>query len=256
MVVGIEKFREYFKDFSGSYIIIGGTACDIILDDAGLTPRATKDIDIILVVEALKPEFVKQFWSFIKEGNYEQKEKSPDERKYYRFLKPANKEFPKQIELFSRIPDLLSLKEESHLTPIPVDDDISNLSAILLNEDYYSYILKHSTIEDELNIANTEALICLKAKAFLDMTARKTKDEQVDEKHIRKHKSDVFRMAVMLAPDNVFNLPDLIKTDMQAFADTVKNELPGKAIFKEMGLGNMDVKLVFDQLIKNFKLNE
>jgi len=139
---------------------------------------------------------------------------------------------------------------------IPVDDDISNLSAILLNEDYYSYILKHSTIEDELNIANTEALICLKAKAFLDMTARKTKDEQVDEKHIRKHKSDVFRMAVMLAPDNVFNLPDLIKTDMQAFADTVKNELPGKAIFKEMGLGNMDVKLVFDQLIKNFKLNE
>ncbi len=30
MVIGIDKFREYFKDFTGNYIIIGGTACDII----------------------------------------------------------------------------------------------------------------------------------------------------------------------------------------------------------------------------------
>ena len=35
MVIGIEKFREYFKAFADSYVIIGGTACDIILEDAG-----------------------------------------------------------------------------------------------------------------------------------------------------------------------------------------------------------------------------
>jgi hypothetical protein len=169
MVIGIDKFREYFKDFIGNYIIIGGTACDIILDDAGFTPRATKDIDMILIVEALTPEFVKQFWVFVKEAKYERKEKSTDKRKYYRFLNPENKEFPKQVELFSRIPDLLDLKEESHLTPIPVDDDISSLSAILLNEGYYNYTIDHSTVEDNIHIANTEALICLKAKAFLDM---------------------------------------------------------------------------------------
>ena len=122
MVIGIDKFKEYFKNFTGSYIIIGGTACDIILDDAGFTPRATRDIDMILIVEALKSEFVKQFWAFIKEADYERKEKSEDKRKYYRFLKPKNKEFPKQVELFSRIPDI-DLEEDTHLTPIPVDDD-------------------------------------------------------------------------------------------------------------------------------------
>ena len=42
MVIGIDKFREYFKDFPDSYVIIGGTACDIIIGAAGLTPRATK----------------------------------------------------------------------------------------------------------------------------------------------------------------------------------------------------------------------
>lgn len=31
MVVGIEKFREKLGAYSESYIIIGGTACDLIL---------------------------------------------------------------------------------------------------------------------------------------------------------------------------------------------------------------------------------
>lgn len=255
MVTGIDKFREYFKNFTSNYIIIGGTACDIILDNAGLTPRATKDIDMILIVEALTPEFAKQFWAFIKEANYERKEKSKDERKYYRFFNPENKEFPMQVELFSRIPGLLDHDEESHLTPIPVDDDISSLSAILLNKDYYNYTLKHSTVEDDINIANTEALICLKTKAFLDMTERKTKGEKVDSKNIRKHKTDVFRMATMLTAENTFELPDSIKTDLQNFSNMVKSELPDKAIFKEMGLANMDVEALFKQFLKNFNLN-
>lgn len=33
--------------------------------------------------------------------------KNEDERKYYRFMKPGNTEFPFQIELFARNPDLL-----------------------------------------------------------------------------------------------------------------------------------------------------
>lgn len=65
MVIGLNKFKEYFKQYPGNYVIICGTACDIIIGEAGFTPRATKDIDIILVVEALNADFVKQFWEFI-----------------------------------------------------------------------------------------------------------------------------------------------------------------------------------------------
>jgi len=60
---------------------------------------------------------------FIRDGEYQQKEKSKEERKYYRFINPKNKVFPQQIELFSKIPDLLDLDGEPHLTPIPVEDD-------------------------------------------------------------------------------------------------------------------------------------
>ena len=53
MVIGLDVFKKYFEAYPDNYVIIGGTACDLIIDDAGFVPRATKDIDIILVVEAL-----------------------------------------------------------------------------------------------------------------------------------------------------------------------------------------------------------
>jgi hypothetical protein len=254
MVRGIGIFRSYFENFTNNYIIIGGTACDIVIGRAGFNPRATRDIDIILVVEALTPTFVEQFWNFIKDGAYAKTEKNEGERKYYRFMKPANPEFPYQIELFSRLPDMLDEQEGTYLTPIPVEEDLSNLSAILMNQDYYNYVLEHSMQEEGIQRASIESLICLKSKAFLEMTERKEKGESVDDKHIRKHKGDVFRLSAMLTANDIFELPESIQIDMQAFADAVKNDLPDKAIFKEMGLGSTNPIAVLAQLVKNFNL--
>lgn len=50
MVKGIEKFREAFGAFADNYVIIGGTACDAVLSKTLVEPRATVDIDMILVV--------------------------------------------------------------------------------------------------------------------------------------------------------------------------------------------------------------
>lgn len=254
MVHGLSVFRNYFKNFADNYIIIGGTACDIIIDAAGFIPRATRDIDIILVVEALTPTFLAQFWDFIRMGQYEDTEENGSERKHYRFSKPQKTDFPYQIELFSRIPDLLEIPEGFHLTPIPADDDLSSLSAILMNDDYYNYTHLHCTQIDGLKRANIEALVCLKAKAYLDMVDRKKRGEKVDEKHIKKHRTDVFRLSVLLAGDAVFQLPQSIQADMQAFSNSVKEQLPDKAIFKEMGLGNIKSEVLFQQLKRSFGL--
>ncbi|MFV5702598.1 hypothetical protein ACM55F_12075 [Flavobacterium sp. XS2P12] len=254
MVRGLEIFRQHFKDFTDNYIIIGGTACDIIIDNIGLTPRATKDIDIILVIEALSPEFVVHFWEFIKQGNYGVKEKSEADRKYYRFQKPLVEEFPFQIELFSRVPDLLDLDEGTHLTPIPVDTEISSLSAILMDDDYYNFTIQHSQLDNGIHLANTEALIGLKAKAFLDYKIRKENGEKIDEKQLKKHKMDIFRLLLLLTPEDNFTIVGSIKSDIANFAEVVKDDLPDKQIFKEMGAGNVDVQDLFGQLIRTFNL--
>ena len=256
MVRGLEIFRQHFKDFTDNYVIIGGTACDIIIDNIGLTPRATKDIDIILVIEALSPEFVAHFWEFVKQGNYDVREKSEEDRKYYRFQKPQVEEFPFQIELFSRIPDLLDLDKGTHLTPIPVDTEISSLSAILMDDDYYSFTIQHSQFNNGIHLANTEALIGLKAKAFLDYKTRKENGEKIDEKQLRKHKMDIFRLLLLLTPEDNFTIAESIKSDITNFVEVVKDDLPDKQVFKEMGAGNVDVKELFELLIGAFNLTK
>ena len=256
MVRGLNIFKKYFEAYPDNYIIIGGTACDLILDEAGFIPRATKDIDIILIVEALNAGFVKQFWQFIVDGNYERKEKNEDERKYYRFMKPKNIKFPFQIELFARNPDLLDFDGQSYLTPIPVDDNLTSLSAIIMNDDYYHFMLEHSVLGNGLHLANIEALICLKAKAYLEITERIANGSKEDAKQLRKHKGDVFRLAVMLTGNDEFKLPESVKAHLQAFVDVITEELPDKAIFKEIGLNSISVENILKQLIKSFELND
>lgn len=252
MVRGLEKLKEYFKDYSENFIIIGGTACDILIDDAGFTPRATKDIDIILIVEALNPDFVGQFWHFVKDGDYERNEKGEENRQYYRFVKPSNAEFPFQLELFARNPDILDLNIDTHLTPIPVDDDLSSLSAILLDDIYYQFMIDHSLNTDGVQLANIEALICLKAKAYLDIAKRIKGGGSEDSKHLKKHKADVFRLAVMLTDSDLIDIPAPIKADMQQFIDEINDNLPPQQILKNMGLSNVKIESVLEQIKKSF----
>ena len=254
MKKGIEIFKQYFAQNSDSSVITGGTACDMIEERAGQNPRATKDIDIILIIEALTSEFVRRFWQFITDGKYEARQRGNGTSEYFRFMKPEADQFPYQIELFARKPDLLNIAEASTLTPIPVDEDLSSLSAILMNEEYYNFTLAHSHIADDIRIAATESLICLKAKAFLDLTARKLGGERIDEKKIRKHFNDIFRLSVILPGDVSFNLPKELNNDLSEFCRRAKPALPDKNFFKAMGLGSIDAAQVFERICLVFNV--
>ena len=71
MVSGFTKFKERFQGFENQYVIIGGTACDLIMENEELSFRATKDVDIVLIVESITAEFGRQFWEYVKEAGYE-----------------------------------------------------------------------------------------------------------------------------------------------------------------------------------------
>ena len=253
MVRGLEKFKEFFNDFADNYIIIGGTACEIHEETHAQTPRATKDIDIIIVVEALTDEFVAKFWNFIKEGRYQQRHKGTVEgnrpcHEYYRFMRPEDSSFPYQLELFSRKLDLLNFPDDARITPVPTDEDLSSLSAILMNDDYYHFTIYHSVLEDGIHIAAIESLICLKCKAFVDLSERKLRGEQVDSRNIQKHKKDVFRLAAMLAPADHFEIPTRIMEDINSFISKVSEEKPNDDFFRSAGLQGLKADDIINQL--------
>jgi hypothetical protein len=254
MVKGLNKFKEYFKGFENHYIIIGGTACDEHISDAGLNYRVTKDIDLILVVEALNKAFATRFWDFIKDGGYLKKEKSADKREYYRFMMPTNTEFPEMIEIFSRKPNEITLTEPTHLTPIPTDEDLSSLSAILMDNNYYDYLLQHSREFNGVMLADIPSLICLKAKAFLEIRDRIEKGLEKNDKKAQKHKKDVFRLAMLLPENAKIELPNALLKDIADFAKTIEHDLPGKALFKDAGVPTVKAEALFG-LIKQTFLN-
>ena len=52
MVTGIQRFREYFSAHEYQYAIIGGAACDLLFDSAGLNFR-DEAVDILREVYRL-----------------------------------------------------------------------------------------------------------------------------------------------------------------------------------------------------------
>ena len=137
MVTGIRKFREHFAAHESQYAIIGGAACDLLFNAAGLDFRATKDIDMVLCVEVVDAAFGRTFGAFLDAGGYQARERSDGVREFYRFHRPTDQSFPFMIELFARRPGNLDLPEDARLARIPVDEDIVSLSAILLDENYF-----------------------------------------------------------------------------------------------------------------------
>ena len=82
MVTGFESFKRWFSEYSEQYAIIGGTACDLLMSEEGMDFRATRDIDMVLIVESLTPQFGERFWSYIRDAGYEQEIKVPANRSF------------------------------------------------------------------------------------------------------------------------------------------------------------------------------
>ena len=86
MVTGIDSFKEWFKGCEEQYAIIGGTACDILMTEEGLDFRATKDLDLVLIIEAVDASFGRRFWNYVKQAGYEHCNKSSGVPQFYRFI--------------------------------------------------------------------------------------------------------------------------------------------------------------------------
>lgn len=239
MVRGIDVFRKHFKGFENQYVLIGGAACDILFAKNNSQFRATRDLDRVLIVEALTPEFGEKFWEFVEVGQYRNKVTSGGKPQFYRFDKPENDEYPKMLELFAR--NDCSLKTMSGLTKIHIDDEVSSLSAILLNDEYYRVLLAGRGVIQELCVLRPEYLILFKAKAYLDLSERKENGENVDSRDIKKHKNDILRILAEFVLEEVEDLPEIVMRDVETFIKGLEVAPFDDNLLKTLGLSNKDM---------------
>ena len=217
MVAGLETFKAFFADFKDCYVLIGGSACDVYFSEQDIPFRVTHDLDMILCVEALTPDFFRKFWQFVHEGGYRHRQKSDGHRQFYRFAAPTASGYPAMLELFSRKADFLPDDLPGHLTPIPAGEEASSLSGILLDQNYYDFVMANRREIDGVTTLTPIALIVLKAIAWLDLTLKKEAgDRHAYSKDISKHKNDIARIAATI-PVREYGLPETIRVKMREF---------------------------------------
>ena len=218
----INSFIEKFKDYADCYTVIGGTACDILMTEAGTDFRATKDIDMILIMEARYKEFAHIFWEFIMEGGYRFGWKNSEKAHFYRFTEPRSG-YPAMIELFSREPNYINFIPDG-IIPIHIDEDTSSLSAILLNDDYYKFMLTGRRVVSGISVLDTEHLIPFKMYAWLDLKDKKARGEHVNERDLKKHKYDVFRLLQIARRDNKIGTNGIVRENIIRFMEEIRME--------------------------------
>lgn len=247
MVVGMELFRDKLKGFEDCYTVIGGAACDILMSEVDIDFRLTKDIDMILILEDKKIEFAKTFWEFIKEGEYRCGWKNSDEMHFYRFTEPKSG-YPVMIELFSRKPGY-HLDVEEGIIPIHIDEDTSSLSAILLNDDFYNFMLEGRKIVAGVSVLAESYIIPFKMYAWLDLKRRKEAGEHVNERDYKKHKNDVFRLLQIVNTDEKVSVGGLVRESVEKFLEEIAKEQ-----IRVEQLGIMITKEEAMELLKNIYL--
>lgn len=219
MVKGIDVFRKYFEEFSDQYVLIGGVACDIMFAENEVDFRATKDMDIVLLVEAQTKEFGHKFWQFINEGGYENRLRGDGKAQFYRFDKPKKVGYPTMIELFARTNNIIC--DDNRFTSIHIDDAIYSLSAILLDDVYYQILIDGRVVIEGISVLKPTWIVPLKVKAWLDLREKAKIEHRIDSRDIKKHKNDILRMVSELVLEPC-ELPEKIKQDMRQFVDELQ----------------------------------
>ena len=70
-----------------------------------------------------------------------------------------------------------------------------------------------------------------------------------DEKHIRKHRNDVFRLIASISSgDQTFGLPEKLYEDVVSFRQQVESDMPDTNLIKDMGLRRITPKDLLKRL--------
>lgn len=251
-VKGLQNFSDFFRGYENDYVIIGGAAIDIILQENDLSFRVTKDVDIVILTNSSE-QFNGRILEYVQVGGYEAKE-TIHGKQYYRFSRPKDVSFPEIIELFARNEAQLKLGDRQHIIPIK-NDEADKLSAILLDNEYFD-LIKNNCIKSDMgfSIINPLGIICLKARAFRELTERKTfGGKNVDAKDIKKHRNDILRLAQVLNSGDRVGLGPQASLDLRMVIDEIKSNLDAKIIKQILESSKITKDSLIDAIENSFE---
>lgn len=257
IVKGIDAFRAAFAPFSDSFIVIGGSACRAVIPEGDIRPRKTTDIDMVLVPQELSAGFIGTFWKFIKDGGYKfasRKDLYGEKRYVFYSFVDGKDGFPNQIELLSMPNESIGTPADHHIEYIDTGEEYSHLSAIILDRNYYNYLTTHFEEVGGIRYASADALICLKALAYLNLLSDKQAGKKVNADDIKKHRRDVIMAAAYLPSGEQYKVGESIRKMLDDFLLALEDVSVRQSLKSSLGIDDIVLNGVLGVLKDGFVL--
>lgn len=244
---GLSHFQQYCKDLEEMYVVVGGFATVMLLDE-GLGDghgKATHDIDLVLLTTC-SIEMSQRIKQYVQEGKYEIQKGNKDQYHYYRFVKPEIEGFAKEIELFASNENDLKLDDSQRIIPIDPEEGLYSLSAIMLDPEYFEMIKNNVTMSVVAPCTNTQATIMLKMSAFFDLKAR-------NDNKWKKHRQDILKLSLLLTGEERLQMTGRMVKDFESFMTHLEKDVDQKMIKTILnGMVTVDKEHTLETLKKVF----
>ena len=114
---------------------------------------------------------------------------------------------------------------DSRIIPVHIDEDVSSLSAIALDEDFYAFMKTGRRVVDDISILGAEYIIPFKMYAWLNNIDLKKQGIRVNSDDIKKHKNDVFRLLPLINPDVKIQTDGNVRGTVRSFIEKMESEV-------------------------------
>ena len=142
--------------------------------------------------------------------------------------------------------------DEARIEPIVDDEALYSLSAIIMDDDVYQFTIRHWEEYRGVRMASPTALVCLKARAYLNLLQDRAAGKRVNTEDIKKHRRDVLMLlATGKVEDTV--VPMSIYQTFQDFISAMR-ELPLNDLAKSLGVTDVVINEYLEVLSTTFTI--
>lgn len=232
--LSIDALRSFAKEFAAfpeEYAVIGGAACHLWFASRAADFRRTQDVDLVLLVKSESRPFLHALLRFLERHRYRAETVRLDDgaskARLYRFINPADTDYPMQIELLGPDDDTLHHALGQRAIPVKTGGEYSGLSCILLNNSYFQLLREHHRQIAGISAADENVLVAYKMKAYLNiMAARNAGNEHGSDysrKNADKHRNDAVRL-LLEGRVETLPVPRDVHDDILRFVDLLQND--------------------------------
>ena len=110
------------------------------------------------------------------------------------------------------------------------------MSAILLNDDFYKFMMAGRKVVDGIGVLGAEYLIPFKMYAWINLLDRKRAGEHVNERDLKKHKYDVFRLLQIVTAGTKVESEGLVTESIHRYVEEISTVDESEVRLRQMGL--------------------